>query len=568
MTGVACAAPSRGVKFVRSIKKGLSASLPVFLAVALFGIVARRPIMGDCLNSGDASTRYISTLFVMGHLQFALHINPWLSIWPPVPFLYSALSLLIFRLFDLGAHIPLVLQYQLVSCYATCLSIVILSMVGLRRFDLPNFCLRLLFLLAIRPFIEQSDQGMSEIFTVMFIALACLTFDAATRMKRRFVLLGVTGALLFLASFCRTEAFAILPAFILLCYIEIGPAGCIPVSVPAFLGVILKYSIAALSRDPRQQFFHVNDQYGHQFEAVAQAIAYLRVLGGESKMFFAAIGVGALLVLLAADFDRDDSRSRSFLCASVLDSAKRYSILLFWAVAFLSLFSAYILAILKAGTNSQPRYTILPMICLAILASDVLFKSVVHIYRRSARRPSYLALRFGGGFAAGLVLILGCSHAIRDLREIRPRDGDIQAIVATLSASRERSQAVLFDFMGWKEEQIASYIALDADYLRANKQGVSSGNSPFIFTEVMTPAQVAVELKRLSAIGDRFFLIEYSGSGYLPADKDGISSFTCFSCIEKATTPSLLKLNVQELKMPAGFSSGPAKGLSILEVTP
>jgi hypothetical protein len=524
--------------------------------------------MGDCLRSGDASTRYLSTLFMMGHLQLGLHINPWLSIWPPVPFLDSALSLLILRSFHLGADLPLLLQYQLVSCFATCLSIAILSMVGVRRFDLLNFCLRLLFLLSIRPFIELSDQGMSEIFTVMFIALAYIAFDAATRSKQRFALLGVVGALLWSACFCRTEAFAIVPVFILLCWIEVCPLGSIPVSAPAFLGVTLKYSIAALSRDPRQQFFHVNDQYGHRFEAVAQAIAYLRALGGASKMFFAAIGLGAVLVLLAAYFDRCDSHLRGFLRASPFDTAKKYSSLLFWAVAFLSLFSAYILAILKAGTNCQPRYTILPLVCLAILASDVLFKSIVHIYRRPAESQSYLALRLSGGLAAGLILVLGYSHAVRNLREIGSIDGDIQAFVATLSASRDRSQAVLFDFMGWKEEQIASYTALETDYLRANRHGVGSGDSPFVFTELMTPAQVAEELRRRSVGGDRFFLVEYSGSDYLPIDKDGISSFTCFSCIEKAMTLSALKLNIQKLKIPAGFSSAPATGLSILEVTP
>jgi hypothetical protein len=200
-------------------------------------------------------------------------------------------------------------------------------------------------------------------------------------------------------------------------------------------------------------------------------------------MFFAAIGLGAVLVLLAAYFDRCDSHLRGFLRASPFDTAKKYSSLLFWAVAFLSLFSAYILAILKAGTNCQPRYTILPLVCLAILASDVLFKSIVHIYRRPAESQSYLALRLSGGLAAGLIL-------------------------------------------------------------------------------------VAEELRRRSVGGDRFFLVEYSGSDYLPIDKDGISSFTCFSCIEKAMTLSALKLNIQKLKIPAGFSSAPATGLSILEVTP
>ena len=552
---------------MRLTRMGSPATITALFAVALFGILAWRPIVGDCLSSGDASTRYIYTLFLMGHLQSVLHINPWLSIWPPLPFLCSAVSLLILRFLHLGAHFPLVLQYQLVSCSATCLSIVILSRVGPREFNLLKFCLRLLLLLSIRPLIEQSDQGMSEIFTVMFLALAYLALDAATRSKQRFALLAATGILLFLACFCRTEAIALLPSFALLCWIDISPAGCIPLSIPPLLGVIFKYSIAALRRDPSQQFFHVNDQYGHRFEAVAQAISYVKLLGA-SKLFFAAIGVSSLLALLATFLDEEDIHSCGVLRTSALDTAKKYSTLLFWAVAFLSTSSAYILAILKAGANCQPRYAILPLVCLAILASDVVSKSVARIYRRPAQSRTHLGLRFGIGLTAASVLLLGGSHAVRALREIDKIDENIQATIDTLSAARENSQVVLFDYMGWKEEQIAAYIALDADYLSANKEGVGPGRSPFIFTEVMAPAQLADELKQLSTGNHPFFLVQYSGTGYMPADKGGISSLTCFTCIEKASTLSLLRLNAVELKMPAGFPSGPGNGLSLLKIIP
>ena len=551
---------------MQSTRKRPTATITVLVAVVLFGILAWRPIVGDCLSSGDASTRYIYTLFLMGHLQSLLHINPWLSIWPPLPFLCSAVSLLILRFLHLGAHFPLVLQYQLISCFAACLSIIILSRVGLKEFDLLKFCLRLFLLLSIRPFIEQSDQGMSEIFTVMFLALGCLALDVAMRSKQHFALLGVTGILLFLACFCRTEALAILPSFFLFCWINISPAGCIPLSAPPLLGVILKYFIAALRHDQSQQFFHVNDQYGHRFEAVAQAISYTKLLGA-SRMFFAAIGVSCLLVLLATYFDREEIQSRGVPRASALDTAKKHSALLFWALAFLSTSSAYILAILKAGANSQPRYAILPLVCLAMLVSDVVFKSVVYIHRRPAQSRVYLGLRLGIGLTAASVLLLGGFHAVRALREIDRIDGNIQATIDTLSAARERSQVVIFDYMGWKEEQIAAYIALDADYLSANKEGAGPGGSPFIFTEVMTPTQVADELKHLSTSDRPFFIVEYSGTGYMPADKGGISSLTCFKCIEKASALSPLTLRTLELKMPDGFPSGPGKGLSLSRIT-
>lgn len=307
---------------MRSTRKGIAASIPVLLAVALFGLLARRPIMGDCLTPGDSSTQYLSTLFLMGHLRSVLHIYPWISGWPPVPLICSTFSLVILRFFHLGQHVSPLLQYQLVSCFATCLSIVVLSRAGLRNFDLLNFCVRLLFLLTIRPFTEQSTQGVSAIYAILFIALASLAYDAAARHKQRVLLLGFTGALLFLACFCRTESFSILPAFVLLCWIEIGPAACIPISVPAVLGVILKYSIAALSHMPGQQSFLVNGQYVHRFETAPQVLGYLKLVRYYSKLDLFAIAVAALLLLLAAYFDKDGLRGRSLSRAPILDTQR------------------------------------------------------------------------------------------------------------------------------------------------------------------------------------------------------------------------------------------------------
>ena len=95
----------------------------------------------------------------------------------------------------------------------------------------------------------------------------------------------------------------------------------------------------------------------------------------------------------------------------------------------------------------------------------------MHIYRRPAQSRTYEGLRLCSGFAVGVVLILGYSHAVSALREIDRIDGNIQPTIDTLSAARKRTEAVRFDHVGWKEEQIAAYIALDSDSQSAKRTG-------------------------------------------------------------------------------------------------
>jgi hypothetical protein len=529
------------IGLVRFLRSKVSFPIFAFTTFGLFFLLAWRPLAGDPLNFGDASSRYLATLSFMVHPAYALRLEAWLSFWPAVPFICASFGLDVFQFVGPFLHCPLVTQYQLVSCVVTALGISLFSFVGAGKNDPLGVLTRAAFLLPGASLVDLSDQGMSEIFVVFFLAIASFAVCAPSARRRPYPFCGVAGFSLLCACFCRNEVVALVPAFALSAWLAMDLKAAFSVSVLPLSGVASKYLAALLEINRVHPFFRANDIYSAGEATHLNAVVFLRILGGASKPFLLVIVLCLLMFIFQKRLSKKAAQGsagrapRATRLSALLGKMRKYPDYVLWVTAFFCATSAYIFAILRAGETEQARFTIVPLVFLGVIAANLLLKAI----KETGEDPGQLnSAKWRAGAYAVLVISLGlcCTKAAGLIRSLHTLDSGVRSTIDTVSAVRRPGEAVLFDFAGWREEEIAAYVASPQDFLAASYSDIREDSfiGPFVFSESMSAAQTRERIDALLADKRPFVLVEYKGSHLLRIDKQDLRRSTCFSCIESA----------------------------------